>query len=194
MGNTILGSSNLPIIGANRCSRKRVNKTEGQNCTYETRLGFKIGLNRELSTKLIQKNSLPSTARESQCSDKQKFHSAEKQRCPLSIEVLGNWPFILWLQRTASCAWQFTFLSRQRSITWYKIMHLPISGNFPILHLLCYYEHWGILLWIQIFNIHTKIFFLAIKIMKHIKNVQYDNCVHITCISVPWFSCSKVKS
>jgi len=29
MGNPILGSSNLPIIGANRCSRKLVNKTEG---------------------------------------------------------------------------------------------------------------------------------------------------------------------
>jgi hypothetical protein len=29
MGSPILGSSDLPIIGENRCSRKRVNKTEG---------------------------------------------------------------------------------------------------------------------------------------------------------------------
>jgi len=29
MGSPILGSSNLPIIGANRCSRKWVNKAEG---------------------------------------------------------------------------------------------------------------------------------------------------------------------
>jgi len=29
MGSPILGSSNLPIIGANRCSRKWVNTTEG---------------------------------------------------------------------------------------------------------------------------------------------------------------------
>jgi len=29
MGSPILGSSNLPIIGANKCSRKWVNKTEG---------------------------------------------------------------------------------------------------------------------------------------------------------------------
>jgi len=28
MGSPTLGSSNLPIIGANRCSRKWVNKTE----------------------------------------------------------------------------------------------------------------------------------------------------------------------
>ena len=38
-----------------------------------------IALNRELSTKLIQKNSLPSTAHESQFSDKQKFHSEPKK-------------------------------------------------------------------------------------------------------------------
>jgi len=37
---------------------------------------FKITFNRELNTKLIQKNSLPSTAHESQFSDKQKVHSA----------------------------------------------------------------------------------------------------------------------
>jgi len=29
MGSPILGSSNLPIIGESRCSRKWVNKTEG---------------------------------------------------------------------------------------------------------------------------------------------------------------------
>jgi hypothetical protein len=40
---------------------------------------FKITLNRELSTKLIQKNSLSSTAHESQISDKQKFHSAQNK-------------------------------------------------------------------------------------------------------------------
>jgi len=51
---------------------------------------FKIALNRELCTKLIQKNSLPSTAHETQFSDEQKFHSAPKQRRLLSTEVLSN--------------------------------------------------------------------------------------------------------
>jgi len=51
---------------------------------------FKIALNRELYTKLILKNSLPSTAHESQFSDKQKFHSAPKQRRPISTEVLAT--------------------------------------------------------------------------------------------------------
>ena len=51
---------------------------------------FKITLKRELNTKLIQKNSLPSTVHESQFSDKQTFHTAPKQRCPLSTEVLSN--------------------------------------------------------------------------------------------------------
>jgi len=37
--------------------------------------GFKITLKRELNNKLIQKNSLPSTAHESRFTDKQKFHS-----------------------------------------------------------------------------------------------------------------------
>jgi len=67
-------------------------------------------LNRELSTKLIHKNGLPVTAHESQFSDKQKFHSAAKQRRPVSTEVLSNWPILLWLQRTASSAWWFTSL------------------------------------------------------------------------------------
>jgi hypothetical protein len=38
-----------------------------------------ITLDRELNTKLIQKNNLTSTAHESQLKDKQKFHSAQKQ-------------------------------------------------------------------------------------------------------------------
>jgi len=71
---------------------------------------FKITLNRELSTKLIQKNSVSSTAHESHFSDKLKFHSAPKQRRPVSTEVLSNWPFILWLQGPASSAWWFTLL------------------------------------------------------------------------------------
>jgi hypothetical protein len=116
------------------CSRKGVNKTEEHNIyTYETKLGNKITLNREQSTKLIQKNSLPSTAHESQFSDKQKFHRASKQRRPVSTEVLSNWPFILWLQTTASCAWSFTFLSSECSTSWHEIMHLTISGDLPIL-------------------------------------------------------------
>jgi hypothetical protein len=95
---------------------------------------FKITLNRELCTKLIQKkNSLPSAAHESQFSDKQKFHSAPEQRLPVSTEVLSNWPFILWLQGPAWSASWFTFLSRELSISWYEIMHLPILGNLPIL-------------------------------------------------------------
>jgi hypothetical protein len=48
---------------------------------------FKITLNRELSTKLIPKNSLASTAHESQFSDKQKFHSTPKQRRPFSTKT-----------------------------------------------------------------------------------------------------------
>jgi hypothetical protein len=51
---------------------------------------FKIALNRELNTKLIQKNILPLTAHESKFSDKQKFHIASEQRHLLCIEVLGN--------------------------------------------------------------------------------------------------------
>jgi len=94
---------------------------------------FKITLNRVLSTKLNQKNSLPSTVHESQFSDKQKFHNAPKHRHPVRTEVLSNWPFILWLQRTASSAWWFTFLIRERSTSWYEIMHLPLLGNLPIL-------------------------------------------------------------
>ena len=40
---------------------------------------LKITLNRELSTKLIQKNSVTSTAHDSQFGDKQKFHSTPKK-------------------------------------------------------------------------------------------------------------------
>jgi len=28
--------------------------------------------------------------------------------------------------------WSFTFLSRQRSTSWYEILHLPILGDFPL--------------------------------------------------------------
>ena len=56
MGSPILGSSDVPIIGANRCSREWVNKTEGPKFVPgETKQGVKIALNRELSAKLIQK-------------------------------------------------------------------------------------------------------------------------------------------
>jgi len=51
MRNPILGPSDLPIIGENRCSRKWANKREGTK--IETQQGFKIALNRELSTKVI---------------------------------------------------------------------------------------------------------------------------------------------
>jgi hypothetical protein len=68
-----------------------VNKTEGhKNPTNEPKQVFKITFNRELCTKLIQKNSLPSTAHESQFSDKQKSHNAPKQRRPVSTEVLSK--------------------------------------------------------------------------------------------------------
>jgi len=80
---------------------------------------FNITLNREMSTKLIQKNSLPSTAHESQFRDKQKFHNAPKRRRSVSTEVPSNWPFILWLQRRALAAWWFTFLSTERRTSWY---------------------------------------------------------------------------
>jgi len=106
---------------------------------------FKITLNRELSTKLIQKNSLPSSAYESQFSDKQKFHSAPKQRRPFRTEVLSNWPFILWLLRITSSAW-FTFLSRECSTSWYEIMHLPIIGDFPLLTVIFIHQFWKTLL------------------------------------------------
>jgi len=51
---------------------------------------IQITLNRELSTKLTQKTSLPSTAHESVFRDKQKSHSAPKQRHPVSVTVLNN--------------------------------------------------------------------------------------------------------
>ena len=80
MGSPILGSSDLPIISENRCLRKRVNKTEEPK-TVPTKhsKGLRLHFNRELSTKLIQKNSLPLTAYESQFRDKQKYHIAPKQ-------------------------------------------------------------------------------------------------------------------
>jgi len=37
-------------------------------------------------------------ANESMFKDKQKFHSAPKERRPVSTEVLSNWRFIIWLQ------------------------------------------------------------------------------------------------
>jgi len=74
-GDPILSSSDLPTIGKNRCSRNWVNKTEGPNILLIKQQGLKVTLNRELNNKLIQKNSLPSTAHESQFRDKQKFHS-----------------------------------------------------------------------------------------------------------------------
>jgi hypothetical protein len=62
MASPILGSSDLPIIGENECWRKLVNITEQPKIVPIKKQGFKITLNRELSTKLIQKKSLPSTA------------------------------------------------------------------------------------------------------------------------------------
>jgi len=52
-----------------------VNKTEGPKIIIVKNQGFKIALNRELKNKLIQKNSLPSTAPELQYRDKKKIHS-----------------------------------------------------------------------------------------------------------------------
>jgi len=128
MGSPILGSSNLHIIGENRCSRKWGNKTEGPKILPVNQskcLRFHLTENWAPNwfTKLIQKNSLPSTAHESQFSDKQKFHRAPKQRRPFSTEVRSNWPFILWLLRIASSARWYTFLSRERITSWYEIMH-----------------------------------------------------------------------
>jgi hypothetical protein len=57
-----------------------------------------------MGTKLIQKNSLTSSAYESQLMDNQKFHSAPEQRRPAINEVLSNWLFILWLQLINSFA------------------------------------------------------------------------------------------
>jgi hypothetical protein len=74
-GDPILGSSDLPTIGKNRCSRNWVNKTEAPKILLMTKEGFKITLNRELNNKLIQKSILLSTAHESRFRDKQKFHS-----------------------------------------------------------------------------------------------------------------------
>jgi hypothetical protein len=48
MGSPILGSSDLSIIGENKCSRKWVNKSEGPKFV-------KITLNTELSIKVIKK-------------------------------------------------------------------------------------------------------------------------------------------
>ena len=35
------------------------------------------------------------------------------------------------LQLKTSSAYKFTFLSTERSTSWYEIMHLPILGNLP---------------------------------------------------------------
>jgi hypothetical protein len=67
-----------------------VKKTEGPKFVPMKQKVFKITVNGELSTKLFKKNSLPSTAHESQFSDKQKFHSAPKQGRPVITEVLSN--------------------------------------------------------------------------------------------------------
>jgi len=96
---------------------------------------FKITLNRELSTNLIQKNSLRLTGRKSQFNDMQKFHISPKQKHPISTEVLNNWPFVMWLQLITSSAQWFTFLSIERSTSWHEVMHLPIMGDFPPLPL-----------------------------------------------------------
>jgi len=61
-----------------------VNKTEGPRIV-PTKQSKDLKLHRELSTKPIQKNSLPLTFHESQFSDKQKFHIAPKQKTPHSI-------------------------------------------------------------------------------------------------------------
>jgi len=83
MGSPILGSSDRPIIGEHKYSRKWANKTKGPKFV-------KITFNTGLSIKIIKKNSLVLTAHESQFSDKQTFHIAPKQRHPLSPKVLGN--------------------------------------------------------------------------------------------------------
>ena len=77
---------------------------------------------------LIHKNILPSPDNKSQFSDKQNFTEHQNK---VSTDVLSNWPFILWLQRRASWAWSFAFLSRVRSTYWYEILHLPLLGNLP---------------------------------------------------------------
>jgi hypothetical protein len=65
MGSPIVGSSDPPIIGENRCLRKWVKKTEGPKIVqYETQQGHKITLNRAPPTELIQKKSLPLTTHE----------------------------------------------------------------------------------------------------------------------------------
>jgi hypothetical protein len=70
MGSPILGYLDLRIIGENRHSRKWVNKTEVTTFVLTKQSKGKITLNRELSTKLIQKNSLLLTGHKSQFSDK----------------------------------------------------------------------------------------------------------------------------
>jgi hypothetical protein len=60
MGSPILLSSDLQIIDENRCSREWVNKTERPKFVPMKKVRvFKITFNREMSTKLIQKNSFP---------------------------------------------------------------------------------------------------------------------------------------
>ena len=71
MGIPILNSSDLPIVGEKRYSRKWVNKIEGPKILPTNKnKGFKIALNREPNTKLIQKHNLPSTVLESQFRNK----------------------------------------------------------------------------------------------------------------------------
>ena len=134
MGSPILASSNLPIIGVSRCSRKWANKTDGhkilpmnQSKCLRLHLTEKWAPNSFRNIAYLQRLMSHSLA------ISKTFAAHQNKDCPLSTEVLSNWPFILWLQRTALCAWWFTFWNRQRSTSWYEIMHLPILGNLLIL-------------------------------------------------------------
>jgi hypothetical protein len=99
MESSILGSSDLPIIGENRWSRKWLNKTEVPNIVpMKQSKGLWLHLTENWAVQLIKKNSLTSTAHASQFRDKQTFHSSPKPRHPVSTEVLRKWPFIMWLQ------------------------------------------------------------------------------------------------
>ena len=70
MVSPILESSELPIISEIRCSRIWLYKTEGHTFVPMKQSKCIRSQLRELSTKLIQKNSSPLTAHGSQCSDK----------------------------------------------------------------------------------------------------------------------------
>jgi hypothetical protein len=125
----MLGSSDLPIIGENRCWRRWVNKTEDLKLYLGNKAGDYDYTKRELSTKLIKKTSVPSTSHESLFRDKQKFHSAPKQR-HRSLEQLAVCNVVT--INNIICLMMYIFKHRAQHLV-VRNNALPLLGNLPII-------------------------------------------------------------